>query len=186
MRDAVVLANLVVTGYLAGLIWCIQIVHYPLFATVGDAAFPGYHRAHLTRISAIVAAPMVVELVLSALLIAFHPPLLPALGRLGLRVPHRRGMAHHVSALRLLARSPHARRSRPGGHRLARDHQLAAHGGLDPSPDPLGLWDSLHHARGMSSAVLALYPAGLWEVLRRPAGVSSIALLSFLRMDGLQ
>lgn len=73
MRDAVVLANLVVTGYLAGLIWCIQIVHYPLFAAVGDAAFPDYHRAHLTRISAFVAAPMVAELALSALLIAFHP-----------------------------------------------------------------------------------------------------------------
>jgi len=77
MRDVVVLANLAVTGYLAGLIWCIQIVHYPLFAAVGATDFPAYHRAHMTRIGAIVAVPMVVELILSALLIAFRPSAFP-------------------------------------------------------------------------------------------------------------
>jgi len=31
VREIIVLANLVVTGYLTGLIWTIQVVPYPLF-----------------------------------------------------------------------------------------------------------------------------------------------------------
>jgi len=78
VRDIVVLANVLVTGYLTGLIWTIQIVHYPLFMQVGADAFPAYHRLHSSRISAIVAAPMAVELLLSVVLALYRPALFPA------------------------------------------------------------------------------------------------------------
>lgn len=78
MPNAIVLANLLVTGYLTGLIWCIQIVHYPLFAEVGQDAFPRYHLQHTTRITAVVAAPMVAELLLSAALVIAHPATFPS------------------------------------------------------------------------------------------------------------
>ena len=78
MPNAIVLANLLVTGYLTGLIWCVQIVHYPLFAEVGQAAFPRYHLRHTSRITAIVATPMLAELLLSPALIAAHPDAFPS------------------------------------------------------------------------------------------------------------
>ena len=40
------LANLAATIYMAGLIWFVQVVHYPLFAGVGEEAFPAYSRTH--------------------------------------------------------------------------------------------------------------------------------------------
>jgi len=75
---ALVLANLVVTAYLTGLIWTIQVVHYPLFAYVGDRAFAAYHGLHTQRITIVVGLPMVVELALGALLVAFRPTMFPA------------------------------------------------------------------------------------------------------------
>ncbi len=77
--QGLVLANLVLTGYLTGLIWTIQVVHYPLFQEVGAAQFPRFHALHGNRISAVVALPMVVELGLSVLLVAFRPSAFPAL-----------------------------------------------------------------------------------------------------------
>ena len=50
-------AHAVVTWALAGLIWFVQIVHYPLFAEVGATAFPAYHAAH-TRLTTLVVAPL--------------------------------------------------------------------------------------------------------------------------------
>ena len=56
------LAQSAATLALCGLIWTVQVVHYPLFARVGEAAFRGYHEAH-TRLMTIVVAPlMAVEL----------------------------------------------------------------------------------------------------------------------------
>jgi len=43
--------NLFSTLYLTGLIWTIQIVHYPLFSLVGKNEFIDYHSAHSARIS---------------------------------------------------------------------------------------------------------------------------------------
>lgn len=78
MRDIVVLANVVVTGYLTGLIWTVQVVQYPLFARVGENAFVRYHRGHTARISYVVAGPMVVELALAVALALYRPVAFPA------------------------------------------------------------------------------------------------------------
>jgi hypothetical protein len=59
---ALLLAQLATTLPLAGLIWTIQLVHYPLFAGVGSAGFAAYHAAHSQRITVLVAPLMLVEL----------------------------------------------------------------------------------------------------------------------------
>ena len=44
-----------------GLIWFVQVVHYPLFAVVGADESVAYALAHQRRTSLVVAAPMAVE-----------------------------------------------------------------------------------------------------------------------------
>ena len=56
------LANLLLTAFLAGVIWYVQIVHYPQFADVGETAFRRYHARHSMLTTYVVAAPMVAEL----------------------------------------------------------------------------------------------------------------------------
>ena len=57
-----VLGQLASTLPLVGLIWTIQVVHYPLFGAVGAPGFVGYHARHSTRISLVVMPLMLVEL----------------------------------------------------------------------------------------------------------------------------
>lgn len=64
---------------LVGLIWTIQIVHYPLMADVGEDAFAGYHARHERAITWIVAPLMLTELVTSAWLVLASPVPLDAL-----------------------------------------------------------------------------------------------------------
>lgn len=71
----VVWVHALVTVMLAGLIWTIQVVHYPLFAKVGEADWVAYERSHQARITVIVAPLMLTELVTAALLLL---PLLSA------------------------------------------------------------------------------------------------------------
>lgn len=68
------LVNLVVTLFMTGVIWYVQVVHYPLFARVGQAAFPAYHALHTQWTTAVVGLPMVVELLASVWLLADRPP----------------------------------------------------------------------------------------------------------------
>lgn len=58
------------TSFLAGLIWTIQLVHYPLFSKVGRDGFAVYQQAHSTRITWIVGPAMAVELVCALWLVA--------------------------------------------------------------------------------------------------------------------
>jgi hypothetical protein len=74
---AVLLANLAATGVLIGLIWTVQVVHYPLFSAVGPAAWPTYAAAHARRITILVLPYMLLELGTSLLLLWMHPAALP-------------------------------------------------------------------------------------------------------------
>ena len=56
------LLNFGLAAYLTGLIWTVQLVHYPGFARVEPAQFVQFHREHSTRISWAVMAPMLLEL----------------------------------------------------------------------------------------------------------------------------
>ena len=58
---------------MVGLIWLIQIVHYPLFKVVGINEFQTYHNRHSVMITPIVGPVMVIELISSILLVIFPP-----------------------------------------------------------------------------------------------------------------
>jgi hypothetical protein len=70
--------NLAATWYMAGLIWFVQLVHYPQFPLVGADGFAAYHRRH-TRITTWAVGPaMLVELATAAWLVARRPAAMPA------------------------------------------------------------------------------------------------------------
>jgi hypothetical protein len=71
---ALLLANALATLFMTGLIWFVQIVHYPLFARVGGDVFPAYSRAHQTLTTLVVGPPMLVEALTALLLVVARPP----------------------------------------------------------------------------------------------------------------
>ena len=60
------------TWFMVGLIWVIQLVHYPMFARLASHSYEDSHRFHANRITWIVAPVMSVELFLSIAL-SLHP-----------------------------------------------------------------------------------------------------------------
>ncbi len=66
MPQYIFIAQLAATWTMFGVIWFVQIVHYPLFGGVGAAKFPAYEKHHSRLTSFVVAPPMLVELVSSA------------------------------------------------------------------------------------------------------------------------
>ena len=67
--DIVILLNLITAWALAGLIWTIQLVHYPSFHLIDPARFEEFCSFHQRRITYIVAPLMLTELWVSVLLI---------------------------------------------------------------------------------------------------------------------
>jgi hypothetical protein len=59
--------------FMTGLIWFVQVVHYPLFGAVGSGSFPEYHRRHAALTTLVVGMPMLVELGASVGLVAMRP-----------------------------------------------------------------------------------------------------------------
>ena len=68
--DAILLLHAASTLFLCGLIWTIQTVHYPLFASVGRGSFASYELEHQNRVSLVVGPMMILELVTGAILLA--------------------------------------------------------------------------------------------------------------------
>ena len=73
LAKALFIGNVLATGFMTGVIWFVQIVHYPLFAAVGATDFADYHIAHSNRTTRVVALPMLLELLLSGALLASRP-----------------------------------------------------------------------------------------------------------------
>ena len=71
--SGLLLANAAATWFLTGLVWFVQVVHYPLFARVGEEGYAQYQAAHQARTTWVVAPPMLVELS-TAFLLAWRPP----------------------------------------------------------------------------------------------------------------
>lgn len=63
--------HLAATATMAGLIWFVQVVHYPLFAHVGTAEFAAYEAHHTRRTAWVVGPPMAVEGVLALAIAAW-------------------------------------------------------------------------------------------------------------------
>ena len=81
MPDAAVLLLLLhaaATLFMTGLIWFVQVVHYPLFARVGDDGYAGYQAAHVRRTGWVVAPAMLAELVSGVALLWLRPGGVPA------------------------------------------------------------------------------------------------------------
>lgn len=67
------IANAAAAWFLTGLIWIVQVVHYPLFASVGREGFASYESAHARLITLVVGPAMLLELA-AALALAFVRP----------------------------------------------------------------------------------------------------------------
>ena len=66
-------AQIFSTFALTGVIWLIQIVHYPLFKFVGAERYREFHAAHMNWISFVVAPTMIVELICAGLIFVYPP-----------------------------------------------------------------------------------------------------------------
>jgi len=71
--EILVLVHAAATWGLVGLIWFIQVVHYPLFARVGGDGFARYEQQHARRTAHVVVPLMLTELACAALLLLRAP-----------------------------------------------------------------------------------------------------------------
>ncbi|MDX2149963.1 MAG: hypothetical protein SFV54_04460 [Bryobacteraceae bacterium] len=71
--EAVFLAHVAATLFMTGLIWFVQVVHYPLFEQVGAGSFASYENGHTARTTLVVAPAMLVEAATAALLLLMPP-----------------------------------------------------------------------------------------------------------------
>lgn len=60
------LVHAAATWSMAGVIWFVQLVHYPLFADVSPEAFPAYQTANIGLTARMLAVPMLVEALAAA------------------------------------------------------------------------------------------------------------------------
>ena len=72
--ELVLLANLAATLVMVGIIWFVQIVHYPLFSRVGAASSAIYSGAHSRLTGLVVGPPMLVEAATAVALVLGPPP----------------------------------------------------------------------------------------------------------------
>ena len=72
-KEMLLLLNLAATWYMVGLIWLVQLVHYPLFLHVGEAKFAEYERLHTNWTSWAVGPAMLVEVATAAAVVFWVP-----------------------------------------------------------------------------------------------------------------
>ena len=65
------------TWFMVGLIWTIQLVHYPLFARVGSDGFTAYEADHTRRMGWVLALPATLEVLTGGLLVWDRPEGVP-------------------------------------------------------------------------------------------------------------
>ncbi len=70
---ALLIVHAAATWWMAGLIWFVQVVHYPLMAEVGADRFPAYERNHTRRTTLVVAPAMLIEASCAAALVMLQP-----------------------------------------------------------------------------------------------------------------
>lgn len=73
MIRLVLLANVASTFFMIGLIWFVQVVHYPLFERVGREGFGSYEIHHSQLTSLVVIPPMLIELATTGVLLLLRP-----------------------------------------------------------------------------------------------------------------
>ena len=73
MTKLIFISNLIATIFMTGVIWIVQVVHYPLFAKVGPDLFRAYHADHNVLITYIVLPAMLIEAGTAALMLINRP-----------------------------------------------------------------------------------------------------------------
>lgn len=76
--ELLLLSHAGATLFMVGLIWFVQIVHYPLFGGVGEDKFVAYAEAHSRLTSWVVGPPMLLEATTTAMLLFIRPAEIPA------------------------------------------------------------------------------------------------------------
>jgi hypothetical protein len=71
--EIVLVAQAVASGIMAGVIWFVQVVHYPLFAVVNGTGGADYARLNQARTSLVVLPPMLVEAAAAGWLAVWPP-----------------------------------------------------------------------------------------------------------------
>ena len=69
----ILLTHVCATLFMVGLIWFVQIVHYPLYANVGREQFPEYEALHNRTTTLVVGPAMLVEMVTAVALLRYSP-----------------------------------------------------------------------------------------------------------------
>jgi len=80
----ILLTQVFATLFMVGLIWFVQIVHYPLYANVGREQFPEYEALHNRMTTWVVGPAMLVELVTAVMLLKYSPNASSMLAWMGL------------------------------------------------------------------------------------------------------
>ncbi len=78
MTNLLLLAHAGATLFMVGLIWFVQVVHYPLFSRVGAGGFRAYADAHSRLTTRVVGPPMLLEASTAVLLLFVRPESVPA------------------------------------------------------------------------------------------------------------
>ncbi len=68
-----IIVNAACAWFMMGVIWFVQVVHYPLFARVGLEGFADYEGAHARLTTFVVAPAMLLELGAAILLVVMRP-----------------------------------------------------------------------------------------------------------------
>src|SRR5215212_9645273 len=68
------LAHAAATLFMVGVIWFVQLVHYPLFARVGRPGFAAYSGSHARLTGLVVGPPMLLEAATAVALVVWTPP----------------------------------------------------------------------------------------------------------------
>ncbi len=71
--SSILLIQILATAMMTGIIWFVQIVHYPLFTKIPKEGFTRYEQAHTVRTGWVVAPLMLLELGTALLLLFYRP-----------------------------------------------------------------------------------------------------------------
>jgi hypothetical protein len=77
MTDVVLFVHQFATLSMVGVIWFVQVVHYPLFECVAAADFSAFEQRHQRRTTVVVMPLMIAEAVSALLLFRFRPDSVP-------------------------------------------------------------------------------------------------------------
>jgi hypothetical protein len=80
MIEVLIIGHIAATWFMIGLIWTMQIVHYPLWIDIGKRESANYHGRHTRRIGWLVGIVGGVEFLTGSALLALIPDALSASG----------------------------------------------------------------------------------------------------------